>query len=57
MTVKVIQSNERVAEVQFLCDCCGVLVRTSLISLSEVEALKNTDVMCWNCKQSKASRN
>jgi hypothetical protein len=41
MPVKILQSNHRIAEVQFICDFCGKLVRTSLITKEEVEAQKN----------------
>jgi hypothetical protein len=54
LPVKVVQSNERVAEVQFVCDCCGKLVRTSLISKEEAENQVNTNIKCWQCKQEKA---
>ncbi len=57
MTIKVIQYNARVAEVQFICDSCDKQVMTSLIHRREVEALKSTEVMCWNCKQAKAVKN
>ena len=40
MPLKVLQSNHRVAEVQFICDNCGKQVRTSLITREELEASK-----------------
>jgi hypothetical protein len=57
MPIRVIQYNERVAEVQFVCDYCSRLVKTSLIPRREVEDLKSTEVACWNCKHSSASKN
>jgi len=56
LPIKIIQYNERVAEVQFVCDYCSSLVKTSLIPSREVEGLKNTEVVCWNCKHSSASK-
>lgn len=57
MPFKIIQYNTRVAEVQFICDSCGKLIRTSLISEAEVKELKNKRIVCWSCKQSPANKN
>lgn len=53
MTIKIIQNNERIAEVQFYCDYCGKLIRSSIISKAEVEAQKNKKIKCWQCQDSK----
>ena len=50
MPIKVLESNDRVAEVQFVCDNCGKLVRTSLISCEEAEAQKTKKITCCQCK-------
>jgi hypothetical protein len=51
LTLKVLQNNDRVAEVQFICNSCGTLVRTSMIPMNEIVAQKNKNVICWQCKR------
>jgi DNA-directed RNA polymerase subunit RPC12/RpoP len=51
LPVNIIQCNERVAEVQYVCDSCGKLIRTSLISKKDADAYKDEKVTCWQCKQ------
>jgi hypothetical protein len=53
LPLKIIQNNKRVAEVQFVCDSCGKLVRTSLITREEAEAQKEIKIICWECKNAK----
>jgi len=53
VTIKVLQFNDRVAEVQFICDCCGKLVRTSVVTKEEAEAKKSTKIICCQCKMTK----
>jgi len=48
--LKILQSNDRVAEVQFICDCCGKLMRTSVITKKEADAQNNTKITCSQCK-------
>ena len=55
MPIKVVQSNQRVSEVQFICDSCGKLVRTSLVANKEAEA-KNKEILCCNCKLRKIKK-
>ncbi len=55
--IKVLQSNDRVAEVQFICDCCGKLVRTSVISREEAEAEKDKKITCCQCKDAQNNKN
>ncbi|MGD6853276.1 MAG: hypothetical protein ACQCN6_14555 [Candidatus Bathyarchaeia archaeon] len=50
MPAKIIQYNDRVAEVQFVCDACGKLVRTSLIPKTEAVALLKEQILCCQCK-------
>jgi len=57
LTIKIVQSNERVAEVQFVCDYCGKLVKTCLITREEAEAQKNTKTICCQCKHAKNEKN
>ena len=54
--LKILESNNRVAEVQFLCDKCGKLVRTSLITCEEAEAQKTKKITCYQCKLSKKAK-
>jgi hypothetical protein len=56
LTIKIVQSNERVAEVQFVCDCCGKLIRTCLITREEAEAQKNTKQFAFNANMPKTKR-
>jgi hypothetical protein len=51
LPLKILQNNERVAEVQFVCDSCGKQVKTSLIPRKDLDALKSKIVTCWQCKQ------
>ena len=53
MPLKILQNNERIAEVQFVCDSCGKLVKTSMIPKTDLDALKNKAVTCWQCEQAK----
>ena len=55
LPIKILQSNDRVAEVQTSCDYCGKLIKTSMISMDELETRKNSKVTCWQCKQPKTS--
>ena len=50
LPIKVLQSNDRVAEVQFVCDCCSKIVNTSLIAKNEIEEKANAKISCWHCK-------
>ena len=51
MPVRIIQSNDRVAEAQFICDSCGKHIKTSLIPKQEAEKQQKQPVICWQCKQ------
>ncbi len=53
MPIKVLQSNDRVAEVQFICDYCGKIVRTSVITRKEAETEKDAKITCCQCKRPK----
>jgi len=55
LPLKILQNNERVAEVQFVCDSCGELAKTSMIPRKDLEALKNKAVTCWQCKQANSA--
>jgi hypothetical protein len=57
LPIKIVQCNERVAEVQLFCDCCGKLIRTCLITREEAEAQKNTKTICFQRKYAKNERN
>jgi len=46
----VLQRAERVAEVQFICDNCGKLVRTSLVPTKEIQAQEGKEVICCQCR-------
>jgi thymidine kinase len=48
--LKILQSSDRVAEVQFICDYCGKIVRTSVMTKEETEAKKDTKITCCQCK-------
>ena len=52
---KILENNERVAEVQFICDSCGKLVRTSLVTKNDLNTQNNKKVTCWQCKQAKST--
>lgn len=56
MVIKVLQSNDRVAEVQFICDCCGKLVSTSVVTRQEAEDKKDTKITCSQCKHAQSSK-
>ena len=56
LPLKILQSNERIAEAQFVCDYCGKLVRTSMISRKEAEAQEAQEICCSQCKQEKELR-
>ncbi len=56
LPLRIIQSNDRIAEVQFICDFCGKLTKTSLIPKGEVDAQKEKLIICWHCKQAKANK-
>jgi hypothetical protein len=56
MPVRIIQSNDRVAEAQFICDSCGKHIKTSLISKQEAERQQKQHVICWQCKQTKTKQ-
>jgi hypothetical protein len=51
LPLRIIQSNDRISEVQFICDYCEKIIKTSLISKDEVDAQKNKSIVCWHCKQ------
>jgi len=51
LPIKVLQSNNRVAEVQLICDCCGKIVRNGLIAKEEADPKKKTKIICWQCKR------
>lgn len=40
MPIRIIQSNERAAEVQYICDHCGKPFKTSVVSRKEVDQQK-----------------
>jgi hypothetical protein len=51
LPIKIIQSNSKVAEVQFICDKCGQPIHTSLVPKKEVEKHQNVKLVCYNCKK------
>jgi DNA-directed RNA polymerase subunit RPC12/RpoP len=57
LPINIIQCNERVAEVQYICDCCGKLIQTSLISKKDADDYKGRKVTCWQCKQATTGKN
>jgi hypothetical protein len=57
MPIRIIQSNDRVAEAQFICDTCGKHIKTSLIPKKEIEKQQKQPVICWQCKQAQKARN
>jgi hypothetical protein len=57
LPVKILEANDRVAEVQLICDCCGKIVRTSLIAKNEVAAAESKKIECWQCKRATAAKN
>ncbi|MGA3111085.1 MAG: hypothetical protein ABSE15_03535 [Candidatus Bathyarchaeia archaeon] len=50
MPIKILQSNDRVAEVQFICDTCGKIVRTSVIRSEEAKNKNGEKTVCCQCK-------
>ena len=50
LPIKILHSNDRVAEVQYICDNCGKQLRTSLVPNTELNK-PNKLIICWNCKQ------
>ena len=50
MPIKILQNNDRVAEVQFICDFYGKLIRTCVVPQSDFKAEKIKAVACWQCK-------
>jgi uncharacterized CHY-type Zn-finger protein len=57
MPIRIIQSNDRVAEAQFACDACGKHIKTSLIPKQEIEKQQKKLVICWQCKQAHKTKN
>jgi len=53
LPIKIIQSNERAAEVRFVCDVCGQHIHTSVIPRDEVEDKRDIKIICCNCKKLK----
>jgi hypothetical protein len=53
MPIVIVQQNEKVAEVKFICDCCGKLIKTSVIPQKEVDAQKNKTLTCYKCHKKK----
>jgi hypothetical protein len=53
MPIVIVQQNEKVAEVKFICDCCGKLIKTSVIPKKELEEQKNQTFACFTCQQKK----
>ncbi|HSV50226.1 MAG TPA: hypothetical protein VLH35_07905 [Candidatus Acidoferrales bacterium] len=51
MPIRIIQNNDRVAEVQFICDYCGKPIQTRVIPKKEAEQKQNQPITCWQCKQ------
>jgi hypothetical protein len=56
MPIKIVQSNTKVAEVQYICDNCSRLVKTCLIPKKEAENLKEVKIICWQCKETKKTK-
>jgi hypothetical protein len=56
LPLRIIQSNDRIAEVQFICDYCGKPTKTSLIPTLEVDVQKGKPIFCWHCKQAKVNK-
>jgi len=56
LPLKILQSNDRVAEVQFICDHCGKIARTSLITEKETEVEKAKKITCCQCKPLEKSK-
>ncbi|MCW3999585.1 MAG: hypothetical protein NWE93_05050 [Candidatus Bathyarchaeota archaeon] len=50
MPIKIVQSNDRVAEVQYFCDKCNRLVRTSIIPNQQAKKQDDTPIICYQCK-------
>jgi hypothetical protein len=53
LPIEITQSNDKVAEARFICDGCGKLIKTSMISKKEADTQKNKPVKCYNCKKQK----
>jgi hypothetical protein len=53
LPIKIIQSNQRIAEAQFICDTCGKIVKTSLVPKEELDAQYKKEVICYQCKLAK----
>jgi hypothetical protein len=51
MPIVIVQQNEKVVEAKFICDVCGKLIKTSLITKKEAETQKNKTLTCWHCKK------
>ncbi|MGA2386790.1 MAG: hypothetical protein ABSG33_09680 [Candidatus Bathyarchaeia archaeon] len=50
MPIKILQCNDRVAEVQFICDDCGKLMRTCVVPAEEAKAQDSKRIVCCQCK-------
>ncbi|MCW3995836.1 MAG: hypothetical protein NWE98_06775 [Candidatus Bathyarchaeota archaeon] len=56
MPIKIVEYNERVAEVQYICDLCGKIVRTSIVPKQETEEHTNGKIICYNCRTSQTKK-
>jgi hypothetical protein len=53
MPIEITQSNDRIAEVTLICDCCGKHIGTRLMPKIEVEALIARELFCGQCIKEK----
>jgi hypothetical protein len=51
LPVEIKHADERVAEVRLICDQCSKIIATCLMRKEQVEAKKECQVICQNCKQ------
>ncbi len=53
MPIEITQSNDRIAEVTLICDCCGKHIGTRLMPKAEVEVLMEKELFCGQCIKEK----
>jgi hypothetical protein len=53
LPAEITQSNARVAEIRLICDQCGQLIGTHILSVAKAEKEKAVKVICQRCKEAK----
>ena len=51
MVIEIIEENQYVAQVRFICDQCSAQIGTRIMLKKEVEAQNKKEIVCPQCKQ------